>query len=320
MAEVAAAPTPSAAPLAAPTEALSAAPAAAAAAAAAAPSSLLSLEVEAELNAVSAAVGLVWAQGKQRFEAAVAAKGLCAAHASTSALLRDLSGRVSQAQHRVQSDVRSGPATATAAAASTPVDGHSGRGAKVRHSGGGAAAAASSSLPPQQLSQLHPRASAALAHLATLAERLSTVERALGPAPLPEDPGEGRFAARRIPADNSCLFHCVSQAFTSGAAPPLALRRRAAAFVAANRSRFSEALGEDVVANYESDMLDPAAWGGAVEVRAGGRLLVCATCLLCKRATCFAYRCVALNQPCHVRRRRFIFFELILIASMLRPK
>ena len=72
------------------------------------------------------------------------------------------------------------------------------------------------------------RAARARAHLQSLSRQLDVLRRAAGPPPLPTDAGRGHFVRRRVPADNSCLFHCIKYIYARSrpGATPAHLRAR----------------------------------------------------------------------------------------------
>ena len=120
-----------------------------------------------------------------------------------------------------------------------------------------------------------PRATAALAHLKWLQGRLTTIANALGPAPLPTHAEEGKFVHRRVPADNSCLFHTINQIFHDGTLEPVELRRRVVDFVYGKRAELAKTLGDEYVEGDARDMMDPSSWGGGVEVDIFSQLYGC---------------------------------------------
>ena len=128
-------------------------------------------------------------------------------------------------------------------------------------------------LPPEVAS----RVEAALRHVATLRDRLSAIADAVGPAPLPDivESGEDGFRIRRIPADNSCLFHCISGIFHGGTAAAASLRRRCVEHVAQHAAELAQTLGDEYVAAYGREMMNPSAWGGGVEVDVFSKLYRC---------------------------------------------
>ena len=121
----------------------------------------------------------------------------------------------------------------------------------------------------RQAQALRPtsRGSSAMSHLRTLHQRLKTIEAALGPAPLPEDGSTpGMFVQRRIPADNSCLFHSINDIFYNGSSTAMELRQQCADFMKKQAETKSETLGEDFVVGYADEVLDSTNWGGGVEI------------------------------------------------------
>ena len=60
------------------------------------------------------------------------------------------------------------------------------------------------------------RAAAAHRHLDALRDRLAAVLAAVGPAPIPSVADTNCFMQCRVPADNSCLYHCISAIFHQG--------------------------------------------------------------------------------------------------------
>jgi hypothetical protein len=118
-------------------------------------------------------------------------------------------------------------------------------------------------------SSCEERARAALRHLVSLRSKLASIENHLGPPLLPDDAGQGKFECLRVPADNSCLFHCLKRAFATmgeNGGSPLELRRRCASFVESKSQALKLALGDDFVSNYSQQILDSNTWGGAVEL------------------------------------------------------
>jgi hypothetical protein len=57
------------------------------------------------------------------------------------------------------------------------------------------------------------RAKSALQHLKGLSGKIAVIKTATGPHPLPVEAREARFLVRQMPADNSCLFHCIAHIF-----------------------------------------------------------------------------------------------------------
>jgi hypothetical protein len=77
----------------------------------------------------------------------------------------------------------------------------------------------------------------------------------------------GRFVQRRVPADNSCLFHCIQRIYRSGNSPQ-AIRRQCVDYVNSNKQELSMVAGTEFVNAYEKSMGDDKTWGGAFEINA----------------------------------------------------
>ena len=103
----------------------------------------------------------------------------------------------------------------------------------------------------------------------TLVNQLHLVLRATGPPPVPADTSKngGRFVQRRVPADNSCLFHCIQRIYRSGNTPQ-AIRRQCVDYVNSNKQELSMVAGTEFVNAYEKSMGDDKTWGGAFEINA----------------------------------------------------
>lgn len=105
-----------------------------------------------------------------------------------------------------------------------------------------------------------------------------TVPAAAAPAPKPAPAaktlprvtaryGDQHLILRRVPDDNACLFHAAALVLTPGAADgSTKLRRIVADAVLGDRETYSEpVLGQSPEA-YARKMLEPNAWGGAIEL------------------------------------------------------
>ena len=110
---------------------------------------------------------------------------------------------------------------------------------------------------------------AELQQLHQLQHQLRLVLRATGPPPVPADTSKngGRFVQRRVPADNSCLFHCIQRIYRSGNTTQ-AIRRQCVDYVNSNKKELSMVAGTDFVNEYEKLMGDDKTWGGAFEINA----------------------------------------------------
>jgi len=225
----------------------------------------MSPAVEEEVDSVHRMVMALWAHGKQEFEARSATAGFQVASTELAAILKERIDALEAAENNVRNFLaKSSPSFSASSAGSDA------------------------------------RPKAALQHLASLRTKLGAVENnlqttareKLGSAHMPGDSGQekkaqhvdlalvpdeagdAKFVVQRVPADNSCLFHCLSRAFFPGdgnntpsptvLAPEL--RRRCAGFVEGHANALKLALGEDFVANYSQEVLNPNTWGGALEL------------------------------------------------------
>jgi hypothetical protein len=114
-----------------------------------------------------------------------------------------------------------------------------------------------------------------------LKQTMYSVSRACGPPPLPVDT-ESRFKQRNVPADNSCLFHCIKRIYRCQE-NTMKLRQQCVDHVLRHKEELSVIAGEDFVSDYEEEMLNEDTWGSAFEI----------------------------NVQCILRRVRITLFDLI---------
>ncbi len=105
-----------------------------------------------------------------------------------------------------------------------------------------------------------------------LKKQLLFLSRAGGPPPVPEIvKGEEHFICRKVPADNSCLFHCFDALFgktskSRSQEGAQSWRRRCASFVSSKKTELELVYGSNFVQNYGKEILSRSTWGGAVEI------------------------------------------------------
>ena len=118
--------------------------------------------------------------------------------------------------------------------------------------------------------------------LQRLKQTMYNVSRACGPPPLPLEAGDFHFRQRHVPADNSCLFHCIKRIYKCSEST-MEIRRQCVDHVLRNTVALSMIAGEEFVSEYEDDMLKESTWGSAFEI----------------------------NVQCILRRVRITLFDLI---------
>ena len=123
-----------------------------------------------------------------------------------------------------------------------------------------------------------------LAQLKQAQQQLYQISRAGGPPPLPSDVAHsgGKFVPRRVPADNSCLFHCFKGIYKTQDTL-LELRLQCIDYVNTNKQELSMVAGTEFVSDYDTSMSLDTTWGGAFEI----------------------------NVQCQLRRVRITLFDLI---------
>ncbi|CEP02440.1 hypothetical protein PBRA_009024 [Plasmodiophora brassicae] len=83
----------------------------------------------------------------------------------------------------------------------------------------------------------------------------------------------GMFVQRAMPPDNSCLFHSVAYVCKDRARDAaVAMRKMIADAVAASPAVYNETLLEQSNASYQSFIMNPNVWGGAIELLIFSRL------------------------------------------------
>ena len=107
-----------------------------------------------------------------------------------------------------------------------------------------------------------------LQHLQHLQQQMIQLSRTVGPPPLPLE-SSSNFICRHVPADNSCLFHCINKIYNSKqqTIPTTQdIRQQCIQYVNINKTELSMTAGEEFVAEYAQLMGQDTTWGGAFEI------------------------------------------------------